>query len=206
MAHALTHRERLGHAAAWAARAAGAVAVVLLVKAVSVTGEWERRLTAETMTWSHVSNTLEKLSTPPGRRSPLLDPRLAGIVEYVHDCTKDSDRVLAAWFFPELYYFAQRGFAGGLVVVLGGHWSEARFQSRSIDALAARQVPIVIFEGRDFPSDYSELRTYLRGRYHTDGVTNFGNPDLAPDHYTVLVLNDLRPTRIHPAWALSCFA
>ena len=91
------------------------------------------------------------------------------------------------------------------MVVFGEHWSEERFQQRSIDELTARPALVVILEGSGFALHYPELDAYVRGRYRTSGVTNFGDSGLAPDHYRVLVLNDRTPTRIHPTTALSCF-
>jgi hypothetical protein len=188
-----------------AVRATGVVVVVLVIKAVSITGDWSRRLTADTLAWSSLSLKLNRLSSTPSRTFEALDRRVAGIVEYVHDCTREDDRVLAAWFFPELYFLADRGFAAGLVVVFGSHWSEPRWQQRSADALAAQRAPIVIFQGREFPGDYGLLDAYLREHYHVDGVTGFGNPDVPPDHYTVLVRNDARASRRDDRWGLSCF-
>jgi hypothetical protein len=204
-ADALTAPARLSRAVVWTTRGVGVAAVVLLIKAVSVAGEWEERLSPEIVAWTHVTGTFDRLSTAPADWPRFVEPRYARIVEYVRECTRDNDRILVSWFFPELYYFAQRSFAGGHVVVFGEHWSEDRFQRRSIDELTARPALVVILEGQGFAIHYPELDAYIRERYRTDGVTNFGDSGLAPDHYTVLVLNDRAPTRVHPTTALSCF-
>ena len=201
----LTRPTRLRRVVAWTTRGVGVAALVLLIKAMSITGEWEERLSPDILAWSHVTGTFDRLSSAPADWPRFIEPRYTKIVEYVRECTRENDRILVSWFFPELYYFAQRSFAGGHVVVFGEHWSEDRFQKRSIEELAARPALVVILEGRGFAIHYAELDEYIRGRYRTDGVTNFGDSGLAPDHYTVLVLNDRAPTRIHPATALSCF-
>ena len=67
-----------------------------------------------------------------------------GLVHSRRYRTIPRDRILAQWFVPELYFFAQRGFAAGMVATFGGHWSEPRFQARSVQALASESVPIVI--------------------------------------------------------------
>ena len=196
---------RLGRAVVWTMRGVGIAAVVLLIKAMSITGEWETRLTANTMARSHVTAAFARHSAAPADWPRLVEPRYRGIVEYVRECTRANDRILASWFFPELYYFAQRSFAGGHVVVFGEHWSEDRFQRRSIDELTARPALVVILEGPGFALHYPELDAYVRGRYRTGGVTNFGDSGLASDHYTVLVLDDRTPTRIHATTVLPCF-
>ena len=201
----LTRPTRLRRVVAWTTYGVGVAALVLLIKAMSITGEWEERLSPDLLAWSHVTGTFDRLSSAPADWPRFIEPRYTKIVEYVRECTRENDRILVSWFFPELYYFAQRSFAGGHVVVFGEHWSEDRFQKRSIEELAARPALVVILEGRGFAIHYAELDEYVRGRYRTDGVTNFGDSGLAPDHYTVLVLNDRAPTRIHPATALSCF-
>jgi len=202
---ALTRPTRLVRVLVWTMRGVGIAAVVLLVKAMSITGEWETRLSPDTMAWSHVAATLDRLSGAPADWPRLVEPRYRGIVEYVRECTHENDRILASWFFPELYYFAERRFAGGHVVVFGEHWSEDRFQRRTIDELTARPALVVILEGPGFALHYPELDAYVRGRYRMGGATNFGDSGLAPDHYTVLVLNDRVPTRIHAATVLPCF-
>jgi hypothetical protein len=66
-------------------------------------------------------------------RSPVplenLPPHTTGLVAYLRDCTAPDQRVLLTWFAPDIYFFAQRGFAGS-VDYFGGHWSEPRFQRR----------------------------------------------------------------------------
>jgi hypothetical protein len=187
-----------------ALRLAAVLCFVLLTRAVAVAGEWDRRLTVQALGLSGLKAKLSFLSTHPGRTVDL-DPRIAGIVRYVRDCTRDDDRVLAAWFFPELYVFADRGFAARLVVMFGGHWSEAPYEQRAVAALATQRVPLVVFEGRQFPSDYDELESYLDRHYRLAGATGFGNPLVPADHYSVLVRRDLEPAGNDPRWGLPCF-
>lgn len=195
-------RRRLHGGGAWTI---GVVTAVLLFSTLRVAGEWERRMTGEALSWPTVSNKLKALARTPANGAGLLNTR-SGLVNYVHDCTTDTDRVFAAWFVPELYFFAQRGFAAGLPVTFGGHWSEPRFQDRSIQVLANQSVPLVFFETPSFPSDYASLRQYLEAHYRVDGVTNFGDSTLSQDHYTVLALRERQPTRVYPGLGLSCFA
>jgi hypothetical protein len=144
---------------------------------------------------------------------PLLDllpsGHLRGMVEYVHACTNPNDRVFASWFVPELYYFAQRGFGGGIVASFGGHWSEPRFQRRTIAAFEAHPTPIVLlrkaaYDG--FRSDYSLVADYLDVHYTNAGDTDFGDSGTESEIYSVLIRRGRQPVTDAGPFGLPCFA
>jgi hypothetical protein len=115
-----------------------------------------------------------------------------------------NDRVFGAWFVPELYYFAQRGFVGS-VATFDRHWSEPRFQERIINAFVSHSVPVVLTETSrhgEFVENYSLLGRYLDEHFRVAGTTDFGNPG---GNYTVLVDKNRSPTRTHPATGMPCF-
>jgi len=135
--------------------------------------------------------------------------RTNALAGYVRDCTGPVDRVLATWFVPELYFFAQRGFAAGMVVTFDGQWSEHQYQQRSVELWSRQSVPIVIVktdEYEDFRVRYSLLDTYLREHYAVTGRTNFGDPEMNDAGYTVWTHTDRAPVRTHPTWRMPCFA
>jgi hypothetical protein len=143
-------------------------------------------------------------SPPP----PVFLPRssMSRLIDYVRRCTRSGDRIFAGWFAPELYFFSQRAFAGGMVVTFGHHWSEAANQRRIIATMETESVPIVLLEndGSDFRRTYSQLDAYLRAQYHTAASTSFDEP--GDPVYTVLVRNARDPVTIDPASSLPCFA
>ena len=53
-----------------------------------------------------------------------------------------GSRVLVGGFAPQLYFFAERGFAGGMPVFFGGHWSSVQDQERTIEQLRREFVPL----------------------------------------------------------------
>ena len=143
-------------------------------------------------------------SPPP----PAFLPRAAmsRMTDYLRRCTQSDDRIFAGWFAPELYFFSQRGFAGGMVVTFGHHWSEAGNQRRIIAKMETESVPIVLLQDgdTDFRQTYGELDAYLRAQYHTVASTSFDEPD--DPLYTVMVRNALDPVATDPASSLPCFA
>ena len=143
-------------------------------------------------------------SPPP----PVFLPRAAmsRITDYLRRCTQSGDRIFAGWFAPELFFFSQRGFAGGMVVTFGHHWSEAANQRRIIAKMETESVPIVLLQDgdTDFQQTYGQLDAYLRAQYHTVAATSFDEPD--DPLYTVMVRNAVDPVGIDPTSTLPCFA
>ncbi len=109
---------------------------------------------------------MRRACSPPA--GAIVAVRHAGLVHYARDCTETDDRILATWFMPELYTYAARGFAGGMVVFFGGHWSEHRQQQRILSRLDAQSVPLVFIELSSytfFRQDYPLIDDYLHANY-----------------------------------------
>ena len=92
--------------------------------------------------------------------------RYEGVVEYLRACTPAGSRVLTTWFAPHLHYFAQRGFAGGMLVFFGEHWNSAVDQARTVEQLETQDVPLD-------PSRVGEPKKFrgtVRPRRHLSGA------------------------------------
>jgi len=190
----------------WWLRAAAALVLALTVWSESVTSDWEGRVQQPFTQWAQTLDRVRAMSASPPNTS-VAPGRLTELALYVRTCTKPEDRVFTSWFVPELYYFAQRGFAGGMAVTFSSHWSETRFQRRIIDRLVSQSVPLVILDlgGRsNFVDEYALLWEHLTVHYRVAGETDFGNPDSSG--YQVLVPRDRPPVRTYPKWSLPCFA
>ena len=141
-------------------------------------------------------------SPPP---EPFLPRAAMGrVIDYVRRCTRPEDRIFAGWFVPELFFFSQRAFAGGMVLTFGHHWSEAANQRRIIAKMESESVPIVILENddTDFRRTYAELDLYLRTHYRSSSTRFDGGPD--DPVYTLLVRNDAAPVTTDAASSMPC--
>jgi hypothetical protein len=169
--------------------AAVSIAAVCLALAV----EWHHQVSVPFADPATLRGRLTAFAKTPPSLDLLPSGRLRGMVEYVRACTSAHDRVFTTWFSPELFYFAQRGFGGGIAASFGGHWSEPRFQRRTIAALESYPTPLVIMHSRDdreFRDTYPLVAGYVTSRYRLAGVTDFGDPEAAADEYSVFVRGD----------------
>jgi hypothetical protein len=190
----------------WWVRAAAALVLAVTLWSESVVARWGDRVWPQVTEWSETLNRLRVLAASPPS-TDIAPNRLGEMAAYVRTCTMPDDRVFTAWYAPELFFFAQRGFAGGMPITYGPHWSEDRFQRRIIDRLRSQSVPLVILDlgmRSDFVASFPLLWQYLTGHYRVAGETNFGNPDSSG--YQVLVPQDRPPIRIHSKWSMPCFA
>ena len=142
--------------ASWTARAAAALVIVSAVVATGFDLEPSR-----------LRRVIEQASMSPPSTALVLDREEAGLVDYLQRCTQPDDRVFAAWFVPQLYFFSGRGFAGGMVVTFGGHWSEADRQHRIVAKMKSESVPVAVFQddGSEFRATYPIVDDYLRANY-----------------------------------------
>lgn len=130
---------------------------------------------------------------------------LQSLAEYIRDCTKPSDRVLATWFVGELYFFSGRGFAAGLPVIFGDHWSELRYQRRSLSLLENQSVPIVVTHEDEFNgSQFDFLWAYITEHYELAGEMVL--PGVGGNVVTIWTRRGLQAERVWGPLSLPCFA
>jgi hypothetical protein len=126
------------------------------------------------------------------------------LTRYVLDCTRPTDRILAGSFEPQIFFYAERAFAGGQVYLKGG-WHESRAaQQLTIARLQRQRVPIVILNAATEPevqTRFPLVYEYVRNNYRETARANFGG---GPD-YAVFVNNSLKPRATHPAFGLPCY-
>jgi hypothetical protein len=144
--------------ASWPAKAAAAGIIVTAVVATGFDRDSFR-----------LRRVIEQASMSPPSPALVLEREEAALVEYLRRCTQPDDRVFATWFVPQLYFFSGRGFAGGMVVTFGGHWSEPDRQHRIVAKLKAEPVPVVVFQddGSEFRATYPIVDQYVRANYQS---------------------------------------
>ena len=136
---------------------------------------------------------------PPGSTG------LRAVTRYVLDCTAPTDRVLVTWFSPDVYYYAERGFAGGQSFFFGGWHASIADQRLTLERMQRQSVPIILgrrdqepgFE-RDFPLVYE----YVRTRYRLAAESTFGGE---PPYYLVFVDTQMEPVAQHLDLGLPCY-
>jgi hypothetical protein len=204
----IAHRTwREAHTSSRLPRAGVIVVTLLTVWGVSSSARWTQRIQAENIRPAHLVGLFRALSASPARQEAIFNPGIVGLVRYLRECTAPTDRVLATWFVPDLYYYAQRGFAARIVALFGGHWSEPRFERRSANALAGQSVPVVLTRTGDkqFADDYPNIAMYLERYYELAGTSDFGDPGAGTGHYSVWVRRDRPPVRTYADTSLPCF-
>ena len=190
---------------AWWVRGTVVLLLAMTIWSESVMAEWEDRAWRPITEWAETETRLRAFSTSP--TVDLAPGRIGELATYVHACTAAEDRVFTSWYVPDLYYFAQRGFAGGMAVTFGAHWSEMRFQRDIVDRLRSQSVPLVILELEGlsyFEASYPLVWQYVTANYRVAGESDFGNP--YSKGYRVLVPTARPPVRTYPKWSMPCFA
>jgi hypothetical protein len=196
---------------AWRAWNPARVVVVavfaLTLSSAFVSADWRGRVKAEMIRPSRLVEAFSIWAASPPLLEAIPNRALEGLARYVRECTAPTDRLFATWFVPDLYFYAQRGFAGRIVALFGGHWSEERFQRRSVDALAAQSVPIVITRTGDehFREDYAQIDSYIRDHYSLAGTSDFGDPDIGQDGYSVWVQRNRATAETYAGTSFPCF-
>ena len=141
---------------------------------------------------------------PPGSTG------LRALTRYVFDCTTPSDRVLVTWFAPDVFFYAERGFAGGQVSLFrdvsksGWHSSPAE-QRLTVERMQGQSVPIIL--GRrdqqdEFSRDYPLIYDHVQTRYTLAAESTFGEDQ---SDFLVFVDRQLEPYADHPDLGLPCY-
>ena len=186
-------------------RAVRVAVTVSVLTTLAVATEWRSSLHLIQRNGNLFPIISDALANPPST-ALLPKPRLAGLVEYLRRCTQPEDRVFAAWFVPELYFFSGRAFAGGMVVTFGDHWSEPEYQHRIVAKMKTESVPVVLLREGDesFARGYPIVAAYLSASYRTAGSSTFGGTD--GGRYAVFTSVDRTPTGTDAGTSMPCFA
>ena len=134
-------------------------------------------------------------------------PGLLRIADYVRACTEPGDRLFVLGVYPELYYFADRPFAGGHAWLLPLYYSGADDEARVVARLKAARVPIVLTEDRatydrEYRPVFEQVDRYLRDHYVDVGEIDVGD---APP-LRVLAHARISPSGQYEPLGLPCFA
>ncbi len=111
------------------------------------------------------------LYAPPGATG------LAGLSRWLNECTAEGDRLSIIGFEPQVFFLAERGFAGGLAFYDLGWNSSDRDQALTIDRWSRQRVPVILamdIEWGSFSRDYPAVRAWIDERYEVVEQSTFG--------------------------------
>ena len=135
---------------------------------------------------------------PPGSTG------LRALTRYLLDCTAPSDRVLVTWFEPDVFYFAERGFAGGQAYFEHGAFGSVADQRLTIERMQQQSIPIIVGR-RDqedlFREGFPLVHDYVQTRYRLAAESTFGGEQ----SFLVYVDDQLNPDAVHPDLGLPCY-
>jgi hypothetical protein len=195
----------------WARNHARLLVIVLggsamLVSALILTGGSPTRVREVLTRMAAGAARVRELTRVPPSLALLPDaPATEGLVGYVRACTPPGSRVLVGGFVPQLYFFAERGFAGGMPVFFGGHWSSVQDQERTIEQLRREFVPLAIVDP-GFSSTYDRVGAFLASTFVQAGVSSFGNPRASAGGYQVLLRRGVGSMPVDSRWNLPCLS
>jgi hypothetical protein len=149
-----------------------------------------------------VARRLSEFATVPPDIDLMPKGAMEPVAEYIRACTRPTDRFFEPWFAGELYFFSGRGFAAGLPVVFGDHWSELPFQRRALRILEQQNVPIIVREDGDLEKQYRFIWTYVLEHYELARTTRLG---LYPA-LQIWVRQGQPVTRLYGKLGLPCYA
>ena len=128
---------------------------------------------------------------------------LGALSRYVLACTNPSDRLLVTGLFePQIFFYAERAFAGGQVHFLPGWHAQPSDQQLTIERLRRESVPIALDgESGDFERAFPAVREYINAKYVVAKESTFGW------HRPLKVLVDPNrpPTGTYEPLGLPCF-
>jgi hypothetical protein len=126
------------------------------------------------------------------------------VARYVHDCTDLRDRLLLAWWAPELNVFSRRVFAGGESTLLPVFRDPATYEGAVLARLSQQSVPIVLVDPGElerFRSAYPGISRYLDTHFRQAG-------EFTPDarKIDIYVERSRQPTGTDKEFGWPCFA
>ena len=183
-----------------AVRVAVLVAVLIPVtRAVVVAGGVEPRVErAEPLKvmWRQL------VTSPPFDAWPARGSASYRIVRYVRDCTGPNEPLLLLWG-GEMYYYADRPFAGRIGLHMEGYYSSDVNQRGDAAALERDRPPVVVTAGRELkePATHPSVRAFVARHYRPLGELT------ATDGTVLRVLGrtDRTPTSTHPDVGWPCY-
>ena len=132
------------------------------------------------------------------------DTGVRALTRYVLECTRPSDRLLAGSFEPQIFFYAERAFAGGQLYLKGGWHESSDDQRLTIERLKRQRVPIVLINvatEAEVQGSFPLVLQFVRGNYREAARGTFGGRD----EYAIYVQRELASRGTYPSFGLPCY-
>ena len=163
--------------------------------------ETSQILTGPSGVWQRLGVVTERLRARPIDNVARNAPGTPGLERYVFECTARTDRVFVTWFAPQLFFHAERLFAGGQVYLTAGWHASPADQELTIERLERQRVPIVLEQmDAGFETYFPTVANHVHKRY-----VEVPMQSAAMEGYRVLVDPRLTPTGTYEPLGLPCY-
>jgi hypothetical protein len=95
--------------------------------------------------------------------------------DYLHRCTRPTDRVMVVGYRADVPAMAERLFAGSRLIFMVGYYHDERYMRQTVATLASQSVPIVLSGNEVSYREFRLLGEYIRDRYDEVGIVS--SPD-----------------------------
>jgi hypothetical protein len=168
---------------------------------VSTSLENTQILSGPTGVWQRLGVVAERLRIRPIDNWTRRSSGIGALMRYAFECTSDRDRLVAAWFAPEVYFYTERAFGGGQVYFIQRWHNSPEDQRLTIERLERQRVPIVIEKDDwDYENYLPLVADYIHHRYRVvfiEGDTVSG--------FRVLVDTHLTPAGVYEPLGAPCY-
>ena len=103
---------------------------------------------------------------------------LRGLARWMRSCTAIDDRLLVFGYYPEVFFYARRLFAGGMLFFQSGYFSRPADQQLTVERLRRQSTPFVIVEESEMPAldgMYATVGAYIHEHYRRVAESGFGD-------------------------------
>jgi hypothetical protein len=190
--------------ARWGARTALGALFLAVGVAVAGAGSFGANLreTGASRGWQGITARVGEIRARYATPYERIGFRPNGMIEYAMTCTAPQSRILAIAVVQQLFFYTNRGFAGGHDG-LSGFYTSDRQATQILQRLSREDVPLVVLDN-EFAG--SMTRTYPRiGRYVTEHYHEIGRFDY-DEHKAYILLAENGRMPVRSFGNLPCFA
>ena len=167
----------------WILPAVAVAVAILTVVSVQELVEWQsaRRMTrAIARLPTSISEPIAYLGSEPlaAWENDRGTTGLRGLARWMRSCSAVDDRFLVFGYYPEVFFYARRLFAGGMLFFQSGYFARPADQQLTVERLRRQSTPFVIVEESEMPAldgMYATVGAYIHEHYRRVAESGFGD-------------------------------